>query len=406
MTDNRYVLMNKDRPVLQFETQRNDYGQVICMETGRSMAPMPIGMRYLQNWLMRRQAPKHREHILELLRRAHCDDLEGYLNITHALTLNDTFWVKHPDDQSTWDDVSLYRNDFNEVIARTAFEGGIHGDDLSTTSPEYGTDGAYAKCWVREEDGIYLLKSGSAQMGYEPYSEFYAAQVAEKVCRDRVPYTLAEYRGKLVSKCKLFTSESEGYAAANKLLPPDATISDLLRYFDKLGSVDDFRRMLVLDALIVNSDRHMGNFGVIFDSDTMQIKRMAPVFDHNQSLMCYAQDKDMSDLDRYLSTKAPKIGEDYNTLAHDILMPEIRSDLLNLRGFTFQRDVQFNLPPQRLRQLEGFIGRQVDNILERRSFYMSFIKTHGSSLDEKIQAANRKLPQQKSVGLFEQGRSL
>ena len=45
MTDNRYVLMNKDRPVLQFETQRNDYGQVICMETGRNMAPMPIGMR-------------------------------------------------------------------------------------------------------------------------------------------------------------------------------------------------------------------------------------------------------------------------------------------------------------------------------------------------------------------------
>lgn len=396
MTDNIYVLMNKDRPVLQFETQRNDYGQVVCMETGRSKAPMPIGMRYLQTWLMRRQAPKHREHILELLRRAHCDDLEGYLNITHALTLNDTFWVKHPDERLSWNDVSLYRNDFNEVIARTAFEGGIHGDDLSTTSPEYGTDGAYAKCWVREEDGIYLLKSGTAQMGYEPYSEFYAAQVAEKICRYRVPYSLAEHRGTLVSKCKLFTSETEGYAAANKLLAPDATVSDLLRFFDRLGSGDDFRRMLVLDALIVNSDRHMGNFGVLFDTDTMQIKRMAPVFDHNQSLMCYAHEKDMSDLDRYLSAKAPKIGEDYNTLAHDILTPEIRSDLLNLRRFTFQRDMQFNLPSQRLRQIECFIDRQVDNILSRRSFYMAFIKTHGSSLDERIHEANSKLSQQKT----------
>ena len=28
----------------------------------------------------------------------------------------------------------------NEKIAKTAFEGGLHGRHLSTTSPEYGTD--------------------------------------------------------------------------------------------------------------------------------------------------------------------------------------------------------------------------------------------------------------------------
>lgn len=31
-----------------------------------------------------------------------------------------------------------------EVIAKTAFEGGLHGQQLSTTSPEYGTDGSFA----------------------------------------------------------------------------------------------------------------------------------------------------------------------------------------------------------------------------------------------------------------------
>lgn len=34
----------------------------------------------------------------------------------------------------------------NEKIAKTAFEGGLHGRHLSTTSPEYGTDGSFAKC--------------------------------------------------------------------------------------------------------------------------------------------------------------------------------------------------------------------------------------------------------------------
>ena len=45
-----------------------------------------------------------------------------------------------------------------------------------------------------------------------------------------------------------------------------------------------FRRM-VLDAVILNIDRHLGNFGVLFDTDTMEIQTMAPVFDNNRSLL-------------------------------------------------------------------------------------------------------------------------
>lgn len=53
--------------------------------------------------------------------------------ITHALSLIDTYWVKPIDSYLCWRDVSLYDKQFNEVIAKTAFEGGLHGiglDDL------------------------------------------------------------------------------------------------------------------------------------------------------------------------------------------------------------------------------------------------------------------------------------
>lgn len=76
--------------------------------------------------------------------------------------------------------MSLYTHPFNEVIAKTAFEGGLHGRQLSTTSPEYGTDGSFAKCWIREGGQIRLLKrgsSGAGNAGLEPYSEFYAGQL-------------------------------------------------------------------------------------------------------------------------------------------------------------------------------------------------------------------------------------
>lgn len=58
----------------------------------------------------------------------------------------------------------------------------------------------------------------------------------------------------------------------------------MLDYFEKLGSGDAFCRMCILDALIFNSDRRYGNFGVLFDSETMEPISMCPVFDRNRSL--------------------------------------------------------------------------------------------------------------------------
>ena len=98
-----------------------------------------------------------------------------FLDISHALSLIDTFWVKPVDSRLEWEDLSLYTHPFNDVIAKTAFEGGLHGRHLSTTSPEYGTDGSFAKCWIREDGTIKMLKrgsSGASNVGLEPYSEF------------------------------------------------------------------------------------------------------------------------------------------------------------------------------------------------------------------------------------------
>ena len=40
-----------------------------------------------------------------------------------AASLTDAFWRKRADEAITWDNVSLYRNPFDDAIARTAFDG-------------------------------------------------------------------------------------------------------------------------------------------------------------------------------------------------------------------------------------------------------------------------------------------
>ena len=83
---------------------------------------------------------------------------------------------------------------------------------MSTTSPELTTDGAYDTCWLNENDGIHLIKTGSEgarNTGLEPYGEILASQVFEKLSNS-VKYSLRRFGGKVVSDCKLFTSQDFG----------------------------------------------------------------------------------------------------------------------------------------------------------------------------------------------------
>ena len=44
----------------------------------------------------------------------------------------------------------------------------------------------------------------------------------------------------------------------------------------------DFRRIVLADALFMNTDRHMRNYGVIRSAKTGELLRMVPNFDNNQ----------------------------------------------------------------------------------------------------------------------------
>ncbi len=89
-----YILLNKDVPILEFHCRRNDSDEPEFFEDYWYTDLRPIGYQSLAVFLDHRKAPKHRKHIQLLLEQYGCDDLEGFLRVTHALSLNDTFWVR------------------------------------------------------------------------------------------------------------------------------------------------------------------------------------------------------------------------------------------------------------------------------------------------------------------------
>lgn len=356
----KYFLMNKDEVVAKFSLQTGEFGGITEVEELR----LPNWITNFSGFIEHRSAPRGRAHIQELLTRSGCTTTQGFLDYTHALSLTDTFWVKRADSTLEWKNVSLFRNPFNEVIAHTAFDGGMYGNNLSTPSPEYGTDGTFAKCWIRENDKIKMLKRGSSgarNAGLEPYSEYYASQVARAFECEHVEYSIRSYKGRICSACNCFTNEQYGFIPFS-MASTLSTFNEISRFFIDSSVIRNFADMQVFDALIFNEDRHRGNFGFIFDTDTYEVVDFAPLFDHNISLLCYAEEEDFAS--NYVKGRFPRLGITFIENAQKFVKYGARRRLINMKGFKFDRDSKINLPDWRLDRLESLINEQIDLLLK------------------------------------------
>lgn len=358
----KYVLLNRDVVIAEFEVDTL-FDTITIVE---QYVELPYWFDDLGDFIRNRRAPKQRENMEELLRLSGCDTIQGFLDISHALSLVDTFWVKRVGSDLAWKNVSLYTHSFNEVIAKTAFEGGLHGRQLSTTSPEYGTDGSFAKCWIREGEKIRLLKRGSSgarNAGLEPYSEFYAGQIVKAFTDEFVAYDLRMRNGRICSVCDLFTDENYGYLPYAAVDKGNTSVESVLRKMRETGLEEKAKMMFVIDAVILNEDRHKNNFGFIVDNRTQEIVGMAPLFDHNVALLPYAEEGEFGYGGDYLKRKGPRIGDDWIRTAAMCLDAKTRKVLIQLSDFRFEKHSKYNLPDGRLKALEELIHKSIQKVL-------------------------------------------
>lgn len=369
-----YTLMNKDREIVRFRTYRNEYGTVRAadVEVLRHDLLPPEYADDIIRFIDGRKAPKHRKHVQSILKQLAAEDVEGFIRVSNAASLTDTFWVRDEEAPKTWENVSLYRNDFDENIARIAFEGG--SGTLSKTTPELSVDGNYAKCWIKEDGRLFLLKRGSETYGREVFAEYYASQLAEVICKESVKYDLVRHHEHLATKCGIFTSEAKGFSPMMYHVenPHSVSVKEALAIIEKYGDGENFRRMMVFDALTLNIDRHLGNFGLLLDNESLSPLGMAPVFDHNRSMLFNLSDERFMEQDMEgLIDIYPRLMGEFNLNANDMLTDEIINDLRNLSGFQFSRHGRFDWPEERLEKYELFIDKQIDKILNRKKLFIS-----------------------------------
>ena len=355
--------MNKDVIVAVYE-ERPEFDDFHYIEIERLDSYVPYGFISIDDWIDGRRIAKHRVSIEKLMRELGMVTRHDFISMARCLSLTDTFWMKRADEELSWSDVSLYKNPFDDVIARIAFDGtGMFGRRNSPTSPEYATSGSFAKCWVREEDGIYLLKRGSTgfeNAGFEPYSEVLATQILQAAHSNHVPYTVVMYHNKLASKCPIFTSEDIGFVSAHRFFERPFSTLDMLQFASNCDAEEQFREMVVMDAVMANVDRHAGNYGFLVDNAKGTVLGMVPLFDHNMACLPMMMEND--NLHDYLYTIGPKIGNSFIGIARELVTSEIKAKLITLKNFEFT-DPGFGYPQWKLNTLNHLKDYQIQEIL-------------------------------------------
>lgn len=222
-------------------------------------------------------------------------------------------------------------------------------------------------CFIKAE----LYKGGTkgaSNAGNEPYSEFYAAQIAEKLGINAIPYGLSKWKGELCSTCELFTSKELSFIPIGRIVTRGG-IAAVRAYYESLGQefVDALNDMIVLDAIICNSDRHFGNLGVMVDSDTNKIVAPAPLFDHGNSLFNFAgRDALESEesFQEYVDTLLPCVYDDYIAEAKAVLTNRHKAGLRHLLTFEFKAHSTYNLPAKRLKLIQNQVRKRAALLLD------------------------------------------
>lgn len=368
-----YYLMNKDNVVLSFQAEsKSGMTNAVSFVSEKQEGSVPYGYENITAWIESRKASKHNAHLKRIMERLKCADNEGFIRLTHAVGINDTFWIRNDEEDIVWSDVSLYRNQFSEVISRLAFEGtGLYFEGFSSSSPELSCEGSFRKCFrkenIRGEFGsdIFLYKrGGELGAGFEPYGEVLASEIAKIISPSAVQYDLSRLHGKIASKCNIFTNENIGYASYAKLRRQRTyTFRDVEDFFEKCGCEQSFREMLVVDSLCFNQDRHSGNYGVLYDNDTMNIVGMSPVFDLNLSMLPYVELAEFEYIGDKLYDYAPKLGDDFTEIGQMAMNDSIRDRLKDITDFTFSFRGDDAFSEERVKCLEHIVHKQAAAIL-------------------------------------------
>lgn len=302
----KYVLMNKNTEVLiaNYDEGIKVFDKIIEIRN-IEYAPLIIKKSYemkedfrfnLNDWFIGRGIPSWRDELDMLLARLNISTPLELFDRAFALSLSDQYWIKQVGSNIKYEDVNFFDHDFDSAeFVEASFSDNYDSITRKETlmSPNNTTNGMLKKSWIIEDGKRYLLKGGYKNDYLQPFNEVLASIICDKLDFDHVTYTLDTFKNKVVSKCLCFINKDTELIPASQIMygiTKHKTSKDYNEYIKILeqngikNAREKIENMYILDFLMMNEDRHLNNFGIIRDVNTLEWLDVAPIFDNGESL--------------------------------------------------------------------------------------------------------------------------
>ena len=295
------TLMHRRIEVAKLELD-DETGIIRKIEAVMSAEHVPVGVPVkngiidrgeLNKWWTDRSIPASRSGVREALETLNLNDTKILLVRCFGLSLSDQYWICPEGAELIWEKINFFDNSFSDDMGDVLFGKPKKNEDFDFSSPDNTSDGYLKKRWKIINGKRCLIKGGSNLERQQPFNEVIASKIMDRLDINHVSYNIIWEDGEPYSVCEDFVTRDTELVSAWRIMQTQKkdNSTSVYQHFvnccKSLGAADvvpALDRMLVLDYLISNEDRHLNNFGLLRNAETLEWIGFAPIYDSGSSL--------------------------------------------------------------------------------------------------------------------------
>ena len=245
---------------------------------------------YLKNnqdadrWLASR-AIDHRRPNSRLLKKAlrlvEKDDISSVIHVNGA-KITDNYWIRELGSELTYSDVKFSDDYFSNLALKGNYDSfNRAANSKRSKTPELTNVGSFEKCWKLRDGKWWMYKKASHD---EMFSELFVYELGCALGMNMAVYQ----RGEACIKSLDFTEAARvNFEPASTFMGDNEDYFDVVKALEKIcpKAIPDYIRMIFMDTICANPDRHTNNFGLLRDIKTGDLIGFAPNYDNNMALI-------------------------------------------------------------------------------------------------------------------------
>ena len=248
---------------------------------------IPMYLKYNQDadrWLASR-AIDHRRPNSRLLKKAlrlvEKDDISSVIHVNGA-KITDNYWIRELGSELTYSDVKFSDDYFSNLALKGNYDSfNKAANSKRSKTPELTNVGSFEKCWKLRDGKWWMYKKASHD---EMFSELFVYELGCALGMNMAVYQ----RGEACIKSLDFTEAARvNFEPASTFMGDNEDYFDVVKALEKIcpKAIPDYIRMIFMDTICANPDRHTNNFGLLRDIKTGDLIGFAPNYDNNMALI-------------------------------------------------------------------------------------------------------------------------